>query len=331
MTAQSIQRMQRRSFSLAMLAALAVPHRLAIAQTDFPKKPIRLIVPFATSGVADASARLVADHMGKRMGQPVVVDNRPGAAGNIGTQYVAAAEADGYTLALAHDGPLTINPHIYARQGFDPLKDFAPIGKIGEVPVLIVAHPQVPARDLAALIALSKSTDKGLTYGSAGTGSPQHLLFELINQRTGSRLVHAPYKGGAPALMDVLGGHIPLAGVALASSVDHIKAGRLRALAISSAQRSRILPDVPTLTEAGTDLVMTSWNGLLAPARTPSAVVEKLNANLNAVLADPDIRNRLEAMGLLAAPTTPENFATQISRDFTRNAEVVKAARISAE
>lgn len=253
------------------------------------------------------------------------------ARGNIGTQYVAAAEADGYTLLLGHDGPLAINPHIYPRQGFDPVKDFAPIGKIGDVPVLIVANPQVQANDLRSLIALSNASGKGLTYGSAGTGSPQHLLFELINQRSGSKFMHVPYKGGAPALVDVLGGHIPLAGVALASALDHVKAGRLKPIAISSAQRSKFLPEVPTLTESGTNIVLTSWNGLLAPARTPRPILEKLNVQLNAILADPDVRAQLDALGLVAAGGTPENFSAQISRDLARYAEVVKVAKISIE
>ena len=322
---------QRHALLVTTLCLVCGLTGAAFAQADYPTKPIRLIVPFASGGVADLAARLIADRMGKRLGQAMPVDNRAGAGGNIGTQAVATAEPDGYTLVLGHDGPFTINPHIYARLGFDPQKDFAPIGKIADVPVLIVSNPQIEARNLEALLALSKASAKGMSYGSAGTGTPQHLLFELISQRTGAKFVHVPYKGGAPALNDVLGGHIPLAGVALASAVEHIKARRLRAYAISGAQRSRFLPDVPTLGEAGVDIVLTSWNALLAPLRTPRAIVDKLNANLNAVLADAEVRNQLEGMGAMPAPGTPEGLATLIAHDFARNAEVVKAAKITVE
>ena len=323
---------RRQMLAAALLSTLACAAGPAIGQTDYPRKPIRLIVPFAPAGVADLSARLAADQLSKRLGQTVVVENRAGAAGNIGTQSVAAAEPDGYTLVLGHDGPFTINPHIYARQGFDPLKDFVPIGKIGDVPILIVAHPSVQAKDLNSLVALTKSSASGLSYGSAGAGSTQHLMFELIGQRTGAKLNHVPYKGGAPALADVLGGHIPLAGVALASALDHVKAGRLKALAISSAQRSRLLPDVPTLPESGLQLVITSWDGLLAPARTPRAVVDRINSQLNAVLAEPEVRTQLEVLGMIAAPAgTPEAFGDLIARDLARNADVVKAAKITAD
>ncbi len=323
--------LQRRPFIAAMLSVVAGAPGLAFGQSDYPRKPIRLIVPFATSGVADLAARLAADQLTKRLGQTVVVENRPGAGGNIGTQFVAAAEPDGYTLVLGHDGPFTINPHIYARQGFDPVKDFVPVGKIGDVPVLIVANPKVAAKNLDELMALTKTSASGLSYGSAGTGSTQHLLFELINQRAGTRFVHVPYKGGAPALVDVLGGHIPLAGVALASALDHVKAGRLRPIAISSAQRSRFLPDVPTLAESGLNVVITSWDGLLAPARTPRAIVDKINSQLNAALADPEVRNQLDVLGLIATPGTPESFGEQITRDLARNADVVKLAKITLE
>ncbi|QRF63302.1 tripartite tricarboxylate transporter substrate binding protein [Variovorax paradoxus] len=324
------QRMRRVLLKLMSLA-LTSGWRVASAQQWSPDRPIRIIVPFANAGVADLVARVVAEELGKRMKQAVVVENKPGAGGNIGTQQVATAKPDGYTLVLGHDGPLTINPHIYARLGFDPLKDFEPIGKIGDVPVLIVANVDLQANSIAELIAMSKQRKGGLAYGSAGTGSPQHLLFELINQRTGSKFVHVPYKGGAPALSDLLGGHISINGMALAAALESVKAGRIKALAVSGAQRSRLLPKVPTLVESGLDVTVTSWEGLLAPARTPASVVQTLNTHLNAILAEPEVVRQLDVLGLTVSTGSPQNLTTQISRDLDRYASVVKAAGIQPQ
>lgn len=323
----------RRTCVLAFAAAaLTVTQGTAFAQADYPNRPIKFIVPFAAAGAADLVARLVAEQLGRRLGQTVVVENRTGASGNIGTQAVAAADPDGYTLLLGFDGTLVINPHISSKTPFDSVKDFAPVGKIGDVPIIVVTNPKVPAKTMGELIALSKSTPGGLPYGTAGTGSTQHLMFELVNQRTGSKFVHVPYKGAVPAMADVLGGHIPVAGAALAGSGDHIKAGRLRAIAISGAQRSKFLPEVPTLAESESkDLVITAWHGVLVPAKTPRAIVDKLNLHLNAALADPEVRARLDAIGSVPSPGTPEMFGDQIKRDLVRLAEVVKRAKIAVE
>jgi len=304
----------------------------ALSQPGYPAKPVRLICPFAAGGAADLVARLVAGQLSARLGQQVVVENRTGANGNIGTQQVALAEPDGHTLLLGFDGTLVINPYIFSRLPFDPVKDFAPIGKIGDVPLLVVANPQVPARTLAELIALSKTREGGLPYGTAGTGSTQHIMFELLNQRTGAKFVHVPYKGAAPAMVDALGGHLPLVGAALAGSLDYIKAGKLRALSISTAQRSKFLPEVPTLVESGMgDLVITAWHGILAPAKTPKAVIDRLSAELNAALSEPAVIERLDAIGSIAAPGSPAQLAEQIRRDLERYGPVVKAAGIKAE
>lgn len=319
----------RRIFIAAMALVVAWG---ALAQTVYPTKSIRFIVPFAPGGAADLVARQVAGQLAQRLDQAVVVENRTGASGNIGTQQVAAAEPDGHTLLLGFDGTLVINPYIFAKLPFDPIADFAPVGKIGDVPLLILANPQLPAKTLAELIALSKSRSGGLAYGTAGTGSTQHIMFELLRQRTSADFIHVPYKGAAPAMIDVLGGHIPLAGAALAGSLDYIKTGKLRALAISTAQRSKYLPEVPTLIESGMgDLVITAWHGILAPAKTPKAIIQRLSTELNAALAEPAVIDRLDAIGSVAAPGSPERFAEQIKTDLERYGKVVKTAGIQPQ
>ena len=304
----------------------------AIAQPAYPSKSIRFICPFSAGGAADLVTRHIAGQLAQRLGREVVVENRTGANGNIGTLAVAQAEPDGHTLLLGFDGTLVINPHLYPKLPFDPLADFAPVGKIGDVSLLVIANPQLPARTLAELIAHSKARPNGLAYGTAGIGSTQHIMFELLRQRSGANFVHAPYKGAAPALVDVIGGHLPLVGAALAGSLDHIKSGKLRALAISTAQRSKFVPDVPTLAESGyADLVITGWHGILVPAKTPRAIVERLNTELNAALAEPAVVERLDVIGSVAAPGSAERFAENIKRDLERYGQVVRAAGIKVE
>lgn len=315
--------------ALALCAAAALP---AFAQAPYPNKPIRLVVPFTPGGVTDTSGRLIAEQLSKRLGQQVVVDNRPGASGNIGTQQVAAAAPDGYTLVLGFDGTLVINPHVFDKVPFDVLKDFAPIGKIGDAVLILVAHPGVAAKTLPELIALSKTQTGGLSYGTSGTGGTPHIAGEQLKLRTGANLVHVPYKGGGQALTDVLGGTIPLVYTAVAGAQGHVKSGKLRAIAVSSAQRSKSLPDVPTFIESGVaDFEVSSWVGLLAPSKTPKAIVDQLNMELNAVLNDPEVREKLNIMGISATPGTPDKFSDDIKRDLARYGPVVKAAGIKAE
>lgn len=311
-------------------AAVALPGA-AHAQA-YPNKPIRLVVPFTPGGVTDTSGRVIAEQLGKRLGQNVVVDNKPGASGNIGTQMVAAADPDGYTLLLAFDGTMVINPHVFAKVPFDTAKDFAPVGKIGDAVLILVAHPGFPGKRLQDVIAMSKTQAGGLSYGTSGTGGTPHIAGELLRQRTGANLVHVPYKGGGQAMTDVMGGSIPLVYTAVAGAVQHVKAGKLHAVAVSSTQRVASLPDVPTFIESGvTDFEANSWVGLMAPAKTPKAVIDKLNAELNAVLADPAVRERLNGLGITPTPGTPERFGAEIQRDLARYGQVVKAANIKAE
>ena len=320
------------SMAVSASASLVLGAGTASAQTAYPAKPIRLVVPFATGGVTDTSGRLIAEQLSKRLGQQVIVDNKPGASGNIGTQMVASAEPDGYTLLLGFDGTLVINPHVFPKVGFDTAKDFAPIGKIGDAILILVSHPGVPAKTLKEVIALSKTQSGGLSYGTSGTGGTPHIAGELLKQRTGANLTDIPYKGGGQAMIDVMGGAIPLVYTAVAGAIQHVKSGKLHAVAVSSAQRAPSMPDVPTFIESGVaDFDINSWVGLLAPAKTPRAVVDKLNTELNAVLNDPAVRERLNTLGISASPGGPEKFGRDMARDLSRYATVVKAANIKVE
>ncbi|MFN5177428.1 Bug family tripartite tricarboxylate transporter substrate binding protein [Limnohabitans sp.] len=327
---KSLQR--RRGLQTLLALSLSLATGAAFAQAAYPNKPIRLVVPFATGGVTDTSGRLIAEHLSRRLGQQIIVDNKPGASGNIGTQMVATAEPDGYTLLLGFDGTLVINPHVFPKVGFDTLKDFAPIGKIGDAILILVSHPAVPAKTLKEVIALSKTQSGGLSYGTSGTGGTPHIAGELLKQRTGANLTHLPYKGGGQAMTDLLGGTIPLVYTAVAGAVSHVKAGKLHAVAVSSAQRAPSLPEVPTFIEAGVaEFDINSWVGLLAPAKTPRAIVDRLNTELNAVLNDPVVRERLVTLGITASPGGPERFGRDMARDLSRYAGVVKSANIKAE
>jgi len=308
---------------LAFVAACLVPFA-ALAQGSYPDRPIRLIVPFAPGGVTDTSGRLIAEALSRRLGQTVFVENKAGASGNIGTLGVVNAAPDGYTLVLGFDGTLVINPHVFSPFPFDPQKDLAPVGKIGDATLIIVAHPSLPARNLQELIAYSKKEPKGLSYGTSGIGGTPHIAAELLNQQTGSNFVHVPYKGGGQAISDALGGNIPLVYTAVAGAHQYVKSGKLIAIAVSSAKRSASLPDVPTFIESGVPgFDVSSWVGILAPAQTPRPIVDRLNRELNAALASPEVAEKLATLGIAATPETPEAFAAQIKADLARYGKVV--------
>jgi tripartite-type tricarboxylate transporter receptor subunit TctC len=322
----------RRHWLQAALVGTALAFAGSAMAQNYPSKPIRLVVPFTPGGVTDTSGRLIAEQLSKRLGQQVVVDNKPGASGNIGTQQVAAAEPDGYTLLLGFDGTMVINPHVFPKTGFDTLKDFAPIGKIGDAILILVANPNFPAKTLKDVIALSKSDKNGLSYGTSGTGGTPHIAGELLKQKTGANLVHVPYKGGGQAMTDVLGGNIPLVYTAIAGAIPHVKSGKLLPIAVSSSKRASSLPDVATFIENGVaDFEASSWVGLLAPAKTPRTIVTRLNTELNAVLNDPEVKERLNGMGITAAPGSAENFGAELTRDLAKYGPVVKAAGIKVE
>lgn len=313
-----------------LLLLIASLFCVAAKAQPFPAKPVRIIVPFSPGGVADSSARVISDKLGARLGQSVVVENRPGASGNIGTQQVAASAPDGYTLLLGFDGTMVVNPHVYAKLPFDTLRDFAPVTKLGDATLILVAHPSVPAKDLREFLAIAKK--QNFSYGSAGTGSTPHLAGELLAQRTGIALTHVPYKGGGQAMGDVVGGQIPLVFTAIATAQQFVRAGKLTGLGVSSAKRSGSLPDVPTFAESGLDgFVVDSWVGILAPAKTPQPVVARLQKDIAAVLAEPDTRERYATLGIEPVANAPEQFTEQIRADLARWEKVVKQAGIRIE
>jgi tripartite-type tricarboxylate transporter receptor subunit TctC len=314
--------------ALALLAGILFSTPLP-AQ-EWPARALRIIVPFAPGGVADNSARVVAEPLAARLGQSVIVENRPGASGNIGTQAVAEAPADGYTLLLGFDGTMVINPHVFARIPFDTLTDFAPVTKLGDATLILVAHPSVPAKNLQELIELARS--KPLAYGSSGTGGTPHLAGELLKQRTGAQLEHVPYKGGGQAMVDVVGGQIPLVFTAIATAQQYVRSGRLVALGVPSAKRSPALPDVPTFQESGfPGFDVTSWVGIFAPAKTPRPVIERLHKELAFVLGTPFVKERYGVLGIEPVGNTPREFFEQVRADLARWGKVVKAANIRVE
>jgi tripartite-type tricarboxylate transporter receptor subunit TctC len=327
-------KMNRRFLSAAVLAVLAMSVSLSTAQTvspsDFPNKPIRLIIPFTPGGVTDTSGRFIAEQLSVRLKQQVVVENKPGASGNIGAQMVATADPDGYTLMLAFDGTMVINPHVFEKMPFDAVKSFSSIGKIGDAVLILVASNEFAGKTLSDVIAQSKKVPLG--YGTSGAGSTPHIAGELLKQKTGAALQHIPYKGGGQAMIDLMGNNIPLVYTAVSGALPHIKNGKMKAIAVSSAQRTSSLPDVPTFIEAGIkDFEMSSWVGLVAPAKTPDAIVAKLNTALNDVLNTAAAKERLLGMGIAATPGTAEKFAEQIKVDLARFGPVVKAAGITAQ
>ena len=320
--------------ALVALCALGVTATVAMAQ-DYPNKPIRLVVPFTPGGVTDTGARVVADKLGARLGQNVVVDNRPGASGNIGTQMVAAAAPDGYTLLLGFDGTLVINPHVYSKVPFDTVKDFVPVSKIGDAVLIMVVHPSVPAKTLPELVAYSKANPGGVSYGSAGTGSTPHLAGELLKIRTGANFVHVPYKGGGQSLTDVVGGQLPMLYTAVAGAYPFVQKGLIRPIAVSSAQRLASLPDVPTVAESGVkglgDFEVVSWQAIFVPAGTPAPIVERLHKEIRTILAQPEMQEKMKGFGMEPADLTTAQIAAFQKAEVDKWAQVIKAANIKVD
>ena len=318
--------------SLIGLTGLLALAGSARAQDPYPNRPIRLIVPFVPGGVTDTSGRLIADALSRRIHQQVIVENKPGASGNIGTVMVKNADPDGYTMLLGFDGTLIINPHVFPNMPFDTLTDFAPVGEIGDAATILVANPKLPVKTLMDVINLSKSTPNGLPFGTSGVGGDPHIAGERLNIVTGSKLVHVPYKGGGQALIDVEGGVIPLVYTAVAGAYQHIQSGSIKPIAVSTAKRVPSLPNVPTFIESGVpDFVVSSWVGLLLPAKTPPAIVNYMNEALNEVLADKEVAAKLEKLGIIPTPTTPAEYAKIIKDGLAQNGEIVRAAHIKLE
>jgi tripartite-type tricarboxylate transporter receptor subunit TctC len=318
---------------LALLFALGVavmPAAPATAQ-DYPSRPIRFIVPYPPAGGTDVVARILVEPLGNVLGQTIIIDNRGGAAGNLGTDLAAKAPADGYNILFTLSSH-TINPKLYDKLPFDVEKDFVPISLAALIPQILVVHPSVPANTVKELIALAKANPGKLNYASVGTGSPGHIAGELFKLKAGVDIVHVPYKGGGPAVVDTIGGQVQLLFVSMPAAWQHVKAGKLKAIAVTSAKRSVAAPDVPTIAESGIpDYVVDSWYGALAPAKTPPAAVAKLNAAFVKVLDDPQVRERLLAQGAEAAPSTPAEFDRVIRDELQKWEFVIRSARIKPE
>jgi len=326
--------LKRRRFALATAAAaaLSLAPLAAQAQAAFPAKPITIIVPFSAGGTTDILARVVGQYMARDLGQTVVVDNRAGAGGNIGGQAAARAPADGYTLFIGTVGTHAINQSLYKKMPFDPIKDFAPLSRVAMVPNLLVANPSQPFKSVKEMIAYAKANPGKVNFGSAGNGSSIHLSGELFKQMTGVDMQHVPYKGSAPAVSDLIGGQISVMFDNMPSAIPHVKAGKLRALAVTTAKRSPALPDVPTIAEAGVPgYEATSWFGLLAPAGTPAPVVAKLNASILKALADPEVKKKLAEQGAEPHGEKPEQFAAFIESETLKWGKVVKESGASLD
>jgi tripartite-type tricarboxylate transporter receptor subunit TctC len=306
---------------------------LAGAQAQsFPNRPITLVIPFAPGGSTSIVGRVIADKMSQLLGQGIVVDNRAGAGGTFGTKLVAKSDPDGYTILLGYTGSLAIGPSLYKNVGYDPRKDFAPIGMIGNAPNSLLVHPSFPVTSLAELIDFAKAHPGKVNFGSAGAGTVSHITGEYFARAAGIKLQHIPYKGTGPALTDLLGGHIPMAFAPIPAAHANVSAGLLRALAVTSSTRSSLLPQVPTMSEAGVPGFDASlYYGLVAPAGTPRPVIERLNEALQAALASDDVKKQLGLDGTEITPGTPEDYADFIDKDEKKWAELVKASGVEQE
>jgi tripartite-type tricarboxylate transporter receptor subunit TctC len=316
--------------TLTLLLALCLAGA-AFAQDRFPEKPVRFIVPFPPGGGTDALARILAAKLGDQWGQQVIIDNRAGAQGNIGTAAGARAAADGYTITFAHQGALVINPHLYKDPGYDTLRDFAAVARTTEMAFIAVAHPSVPVANLRELAQYARQNPGKLTFASTSAGP--HIVGELFKQATGTDLVHVPYKGAGPAINDLLGGQVTLMFSNPTSTVPHVKSGKLRALGVMDTKRNPALPDVPTAQEAGLPELsnVIEWYGVVVPAATPRAVVQRLGDSVVRAMAAPEVLERIHAIGQTPAPTGSEDFARLMREDYARWQRVVRAAGVKAE
>lgn len=317
---------------MRLLSILVTALLCATAQAqDYPSKPIRFIVSFPPGGSSDLVARAIAPRMAERLGQSVLVENRPGAGGNIGVDAVAKAAPDGYTIGLAAAGALSTNISLYPSMPFHPEKDLAPISMLAIIPFVLVAHPSQPD-SLKGLLANAKAKPAGIAYGYGGNGTTMHMAGELLNMMAGVRLQPVPYKGSGPVSADVLGGQVPLGVVDVPSAIAHVKAGKMRALAVTSKRRIAAAPEVPTFEEAGVPgYEAIGWFGVVAPANTPPAIVERLNREIVAALAVPEIRERSLAAGAEPFTNTPQEFAAMIREETRKWAEVIRAAGIKLQ
>jgi tripartite-type tricarboxylate transporter receptor subunit TctC len=295
----------------------------------YPAKPVRFIVPFAPGGGNDVMARLIGSKLAEGLGQQVIIDNRAGAGGSIGSELVAKAPPDGYTILMGHIGTLAINPALYPKLPYDPVNDFEPVVLVATAQNILVVHPSLPVHSVKDLIAMAKKRPGQLNFVSGGTGGAGHLAGELLKSMAGIDMVHVAYKGAGPALRELVGGQVHLMITNMPAAMPHVKAGRLRALAVTGASRSTLVPDLPTMHEAGvTGYELTNWFGVVAPASTPEAIVMRLNREISNSLKTPDMRDRLAALGAEGVGSSPTAFAAHIKAEITKWAKVISAAGI---
>ena len=322
---------RRRMVALLFASALfGADPALAQDVKDYPNKPIRFIVPYPPAGGTDIVARIIVDPLAAVLGQPIIIENRGGAGGNVGTDVAAKSTPDGYTILFTLSSH-TINPKLYEKLPFDVEKDFVPISLAALVPQILVANPSVPANNVAELIALAKREPGKLNYASVGTGSPAHIAGELFKLKAGVDIVHVPYKGGGPAITDTLGGQVQLAFVSIPAALQFVKAGKLKALAVTSDKRSLAAPDIPTIAESVPDCIVNSWYGALAPAKTPLAIIARLQAAFAKVLAQPEVKDKLFLQGAEAASSTSAEFDRRIRDELKQWEYVIREAKIKAE
>jgi tripartite-type tricarboxylate transporter receptor subunit TctC len=319
-----------RTLRLAAAALACFSSGAMAADGAYPNRPIRMLVGFAPGGGTDTTARALTPKLSERLGQQLIVDNRPGAAGNIATEITTKAPADGYTILMGTIAALSINPTLYGNLPFDPLRDLIPVTRAVDSTNILVVHPSVQAKTVKDLIALAKA--KPLNGGSSGIGGAGHLALELFNVMAGTKINHIPYKGGGPAMIDLLAGQINLIFATAASAIPHIKSGKINALAVTTSNRSKLVPDLPTVSEAGLKgFEANNWYGVVVPAKTPRPIVDRLNKEFTAVLNMPDIREILFKQGLDAAPSTPEAFGAYIESETAKWAKVIKASGAKPE
>jgi len=320
-----LTRVGRLAHPALIAAAILAGAPLAAVAQSYPAKPIRLVVPFPAGGPLDLAGRAIGDHLAKAWGQPVVVENKPGAGGNIGADLVAKSPADGYTLVMGALSTHAVNPHLFAKMPYDALKDFAPVTLVAVTPNVLVVNASLGANNVRELIALAKASPGKLSFASGSNGSAGHLAGELFKTLAGIDIVHVPYKGGAPAMQDLLGGQVQFMFDNLANSMAQLKAGKLKAFAVTTVKRSPLAPELPTMAEAGvTGFDISTWYGIMAPAGTPPDIVKKLNTEIVKFLASDNMKDKLKAQGAEAAPTTPEQFDAFIRAEWSKYAKIVK-------
>jgi tripartite-type tricarboxylate transporter receptor subunit TctC len=320
-----------RTLTLAWLAATCMAQPAHAQGTAYPDKPIRFLVPYPPGGGTDVIARIVQARFQAALGQPIVIENKGGAGGSVGTDVVAKSAPDGYTVLFTLSSH-TINPAIFAKLNYDTLKDFEPVGLVASLPQILVAAPAFAANTVAEMTALAKAKPGTMSFASVGNGSPGHLAGELQAIRTATPLTHIPYRGGGPAVTDVMGGQVPTLWVSIPAAAQFVKAGKLKALAVSTVKRSAAFPDVPTMQEAGVaDFEVDSWYAMFVPAKTPRGIIERLNQALNAVVADPEVKAQLLAQGAEGVGGTPERLGQAVARELPKWAKLAKDANIKAD